>query len=271
MPFASPSRCVRHLIAALVALSAPALAEERDFCPERPGLDTPPCIVDRGHVVLEASAVDWTLDRQPGSRVDTLLFGDTLMRAGVTKRLEAQIGWTAFGRVRTRDGSGVVHMAGLGDVTLALKQSLSNPAGDGFSVALKPFVKLPTGGQAIGAGTWSAGLLLPVSYSLGKGAQLIATPEIDAAPDQDRSGRHFAWGSAAGVQVALTAAVSMSVEAQLIRDRDRDPAGHSTRALGEASLAWQAGSNTQFDIGAVAGLNRASPDLELIAGIARRF
>ncbi|GAO40818.1 hypothetical protein SCH01S_51_01510 [Sphingomonas changbaiensis NBRC 104936] len=260
---------MRHLIAALVTLSAPALAEERDFCPERPGLDTPPCIVDRGHVVLESSAVDWTLDRQPGSRVDTLLVGDTLMRAGMTDRLEAQIGWTAFGRVRTRDESGVMHMAGVGDVTLALKLGLLNPGGGGLAIALKPVATLPTGGQAIGAGTWSTGLLLPVSYSLGKGAQLIATPEIDAAPDQDGSGRHLAWGSAAGVQVALTAAVSMSVEAQLIRDRD--PAGHSTRALGEASLAWQPGPNTQFDIGAVAGLNRASPDLELIAGIARRF
>jgi hypothetical protein len=270
MTFASARRCARHLIlATLVAYAAPALAEERDFCPERPGLDTPPCIVDRGRVVVEASAVDWTLDRQAGTRTDTVLVGDALLRVGLTDRLEAQIGWTAYGHVRTRDGSAVATMAGVGDVMLGLKLGLLNPDGSGFSIALKPYATLPTGGEAIGAGTWSAGLQVPASYSLAEGLQLIATPEIDAAPDQDGNGRHLAWGSAAGVQAALTAEVSLAVEAQLIRDND--PSGHSTQALGEVSLAWQPGKNTQLDAGVIAGLNRASPDVELIVGLARRF
>jgi hypothetical protein len=269
MTFASARRSVRHLIAAALVLSTPALAEERDFCPERPGLDTPPCIVDRGHAVIEASAIDWTRDRQAGSRTDTVLIGDLLLRVGLTDRLEGQIGWTAYGHVRTRDAAGVAQSPGTGDVALAAKLGLLNPDGSGFSMAVKPYAVLPTGGRAIGAGTWSAGLQVPASYSIANDVQLIATPEIDAAPDRDGNGRHLAWGSTAGVQAALTAAVSMSVEAEVIRDRD--PAGHGTQALGEVSLAWQAGRSTQFDAGVVAGLNRASPGLELIAGIARRF
>jgi hypothetical protein len=269
MTFASADRRVRHLIPMLLALSSPGLAAERDFCPERPGLDTPPCIVDRDRVVVEVSAIDWTLDRQPGGRTDTVLIGDALVRAGIGGRLEAQLGWTAYGHVRTRDGAGVQDGSGAGDVMLALKLGLLRPDGQGTSLALQPFVTLPAGGSAIGAGTWSAGLRVPVSIAVDDEVQLIATPEIDAAPDRDRNGRHFAWSSTGGVQFGLGKAVALAVEAELIRDRD--PAGHNTQALGEASLAWQPGENTQFDVGLIAGLNRASPDLELVAGVARRF
>jgi hypothetical protein len=53
--------------------------------------------------------------------------------------------------------------------------------------------------------------------------------------------------------------------------RDEDPAGHATQALASLSFAWQPRSNLQLDMGAVAGLNSASPDVELYLGIARRF
>jgi hypothetical protein len=269
MTFASAGHGARHLIAATLVLSTHALANERDFCPERPGLDTPPCIVDRGRLVAEASAVDWTIERQVGNRADTVLIGDVLLRTGLTDRMEGQIGWTVYGHVRNRDASGVTTRAGVGDLMLALKLGLLNPDGSAVSVAVKPYATLPTGGEAIGAHTWSVGLQLPVSYAIARGAQLTATPEIDAAPDSDGNGRHLVWGSAGGVQASLTDTVSTSVEAQVLRERD--PAGHRTQVLGEVSFAWQPGRNTQFDVGAIVGLNRASPDVELVAGIARRF
>jgi hypothetical protein len=269
MRFASVKGAVRHAVLGLGLLSAPALAEERDLCPERPGLDTPPCIVDAGHILAEISAIDWTRDRQAGTRADTVLAGDALARFGLTDTAEAQIGWTAYGHARTRDAAGVASQSGVGDVLAAFKLNLAHPDGSGFSVALKPYATLPTGGGAIGAGTWGAGLLVPLSFDLGHGLQLTATPELDATPDQDRHGRHLAYGSAAGLQQKLSEAVSLAIEAQIIRDND--PSGHATMALSQVSLAWQPGKNTQLDIGAVAGLNHASPDIELIAGVSRRF
>jgi hypothetical protein len=63
--------------------------------------------------------------------------------------------------------------------------------------------------------------------------------------------------------------VSGTLELQAVRDDD--PAGHATEALAGLSFAWQPKSNLQLDMGAVAGLNHASPDVELYLGIARRF
>ena len=96
-----PRAAVLVLGAALTA--SPAWAQARDYCPERPGLNTPPCIVDKGHASLEISLADWTLDDQPDSHTDAVLIGDAKLRIGMTDTIEAQIGWTPYGHLRTRE------------------------------------------------------------------------------------------------------------------------------------------------------------------------
>ncbi|PZU59089.1 MAG: transporter [Sphingobium sp.] len=262
-------------IAALcVAASAPtvALADDlRPFCADRPGLGTPPCIVDDGHLIVETGIADWTREDDPDARTDTLSGGDLLLRYGLDTMTEAQIGWTAFGHVRSRDKAtgAVERMTGTGDVTLAVRRSLSHPDGDGFSAAVMPYATLPVGGRAIGAGTVTAGLLVPVSYSLTGGVQLALTPSVEASADEDRHGRHLSYGTVVSVEMDLADAVSATVEYQATRDRD--PSGHATQSLAAIALAVQPSDAVQLDLGAVMGLNHARADVEIYAGIARRF
>lgn len=257
---------------AMLGLSVPAQAEEaRDLCADRPGLGTPACTVEPGRMVLELGLGDWTREKDAASRTDTVVAGDALLRIGVTDSLEAQVGWTAYGHVRTRDRlTGAIDKAdGVGDVTLALRQNLHNPDGSGFSVALMPYATVPAGGSAIGAGDWGAGLIVPVSFDLGHGLSLGLTPEVDAAVDGDGNGRHLAYGSVAGLGFSLSDAVSGAIEAQVTHDHDPD--GHATQALAGLSFAWQPSDAMQFDVGLNLGLNRASADSELYLGIVRRF
>src|SRR5206468_2627830 len=114
-----------------------------------------------------------------------------------------------------------------------------------------------------------AGILLPTSYALTQIFTLELTPEWDAAVDGDGKGRHSAYGSAAGLGVKLNEKWSMSIEGQLIRDRD--PAGHSTQALAGAYVAWQPKDRMQFDAGAQVGMNHATPDVEVYFGITEKF
>ncbi|MEA3029094.1 MAG: hypothetical protein QOG13_419 [Sphingomonadales bacterium] len=253
----------------LSAAGAAHAQELRDFCPDRPGLGTPACTIDRGHVAVELGLLGWTLDRRRGAREDEIAAGDLLVRYGITDRLEAQIGWTAYGHVRTRDGNAVEQAGGTGDVFVALRQNLHNPDGAGLSVAIMPYATLPTGSRGIGAGDWGAGMLVPVSYALPHGFALGLTAEADAAVDADGAGRHFAFGAVIGLDVPVSDAIGATVE--LSARRDRDPAGASTELLAGASAGWTANDNLQLDIGANAGLNRGSPDLELYVGVARRF
>jgi hypothetical protein len=255
----------------LLLLAAPAAAEPlRDFCPDRPGLGTPPCTIDKGHGDVEIGLADWTLDKSAGQRTDTWVFGDTLVRYGLTDRLEMQLGWTAFGTVRERIGAGPSsHSSGTGDVTVALRRNLIHPDGSGFSAALMPYASLPTGGRTIGAGTWSAGLLLPVSYELPHGLQLSFTGRVEAAADEDRHGRHLAYGGVAGLDMKLAEPLTATVE--LSTQRDEESGGHSTEMLGSLSFAYLARPDLQLDVGANAGLSHDAPDVELYVGVAHRF
>lgn len=254
------------------AHASPAHAgEPRDLCPDRPGLGTPACTVEPGAVVGELGLGGWTRENDSAERTDTIIVGDALVRIGLTDSLEGQIGWTAYGHVRTRDkATGAVRKAGrTGDVTLALRQNLRNPDGSGFSVAVMPYATLPVGKAPIGAGDWGAGLLVPLSVELSDTVSFALTPGVEAAVDSDGHGRHLRFGSVAGLGFALGEQLSLSTEVAL--HRDRDPAGHTTEALLGLSAAWQANAATQFDVGLNCGLNGNSADSQLYVGIVRRF
>lgn len=252
-------------------IGAAQAQELRPFCPDRPGLGTPACTIDRGHVVAELGGIDWSLDQDDRTRTDSWTMGDLLLRYGVTQDMEVQVGWTAFGAVRTRDKvtGAIGHGAGIGDVTLAMRRNLSQPDGSGFSAAVMPTVTLPTGGATIGAGDWGTGLIVPLNYSLSDSFSIALTPEVDAAVDADRRGRHLAYGGVIGLGAQIGKAVSAALEFQALRDED--PGGHATKKLASISLAWQPKDDLQLDAGAVAGVNAASADMELYVGIARRF
>ena len=256
--------------AALLTVAGPARAGRlRDLCPDRPGLGTPACTMDPGHVMVELGLGDWSLTRQGGEREDDLSTGDLLVRYGLGSSLELQLGWTAYSHVRTRSGTTVAHRSGAGDLFVALRRNLSNPDGSGFSAALMPYATLPTGRDGIGAGDWGAGLLVPMSYRLDRLVTLDLTAEADAAVDADGHGRHFAYSAIAGVDLNLTDRIGAAAELEVARDED--PAGHATQALAGLSLDWSPNDDVQFDVGTNVGLNREAPDVEVYFGVARRF
>jgi hypothetical protein len=262
---------MKLLAVALLLLPTAVFAEDRDYCPARPGLGTPACTIAPGRVSVEMGLADWTRDDGPDMRQDTILIGDTLVRIGLTDSVEAQLGWTAFGHVRTRDKAigGVDTANRAGDALLGLKVNLRHPDGSGFSAAVQPFVTLPLGRTPVGAGDWGAGVVIPVSFDLGHKLSLQFSPEADAAVDQDGRGRHFAASGTIGLGLAISDTVSGTIEFQ--EARAYDPSGRTTQALSSISVGWMPSDRWQFDIGAVAGLNRAAPDAELYAGVSRHF
>ena len=246
------------------ALPSMLVAEPRELCPTRPGLNTPPCVVDSGRLLAEVGIADWTRDDSDGVRSDSIDLGQTLVRFALAPTTEMQIGWTAYSSRRMRDATGVTRMTGVGDVTLAVKQALGGGNGP---VAIQFAVTAPTGGD-VGKGDWEGKVLLPLQFDLAKGVALAATPEIDWRANGSGNGHHYAYGSAAGLNLNLAKTITLSLEASAMRDNDPDDA--KTEVLSSASLAWQPNDDTQVDVGVVKGV-RAAPDIELYVGISRRF
>jgi hypothetical protein len=258
------------LVTSLLA-DAAICAPLRDYCPDRPGLGTPACTIDQGHVSVELGLADWTLDRSRAERNDRLLLGGLLVRYGLGEVTEVQIGWTSFGREHDRDrlAGSFDRRSGAGDVMLALRHNLRHPDGSDVSAAIMVSATLPVGREPIGEGDWGAGVDLPLSWEMNENLTLELVPEVDAAVDEDGHGRHLAYGAVAGLAAKLSDALTTTVEYQHLRDRD--PAGHASQRLAGLSIAWQPKKDLQFDVGANGGLNRHSPDVELYVGVSRRF
>ena len=200
------------------------------------------------------------------AREETFLVGDTSLRYGIGPRTELRLAITAFGSVDVR---GAGSDQGIGDLTLGIRHSLTDPDAPGPAVAIQGYVTAPTGSSPLTAGEWSFGAALPMSFELTPSVSFAATPQIAAAADAGGDGQHLAFGSSAGFGFSITDTLAAGVDVAIIRDDD--PAGSSTQATTGLSFALQVSEDIQLDVGAVAGLNRDTPDLELYAGFVTRF
>lgn len=256
------------VLAALVTgLAGPALAQDlRDFCAERPGKATPPCILDKSHWQVEVGLFDETVRRGAGrGHEDDYAIGAFEVRYGLTRRLEVEGGWTPLVIVRPPDGGRV---SGVGDAVLGLRTALTDPDADGPAVSVQAFVTAPTATRGLGAGGWTGGVRLPVAVPLGRAWDLGLTPEVDVVRDGDGHGTHFAAAGAIGVSRGFGA---LTLSAELWAQRDDDPAEAIWQASADVAAAVMIGKHSQLDAGLNLGLNDDTPGVEVYAGIARRF
>lgn len=256
--------------AVLLGLASPAEGAEplRPFCPDRPGKDTPPCIVDEGHLVVEASPL--TFSKEEDGEVYAV--GDVAIRFGLAERVELSLAWTPLvvARLDQPDGDRRT-LRGIGDLTGAVKLNLRNPDGEGSSVAVQAFITAPTAKDEIGSGTWEGGVLVPLSFALTDTLGLSLVPEIDLLANEEGKGRHLAVTGVASLSRDLGRGVEASVE--LWSSLHREPNNRRTEASFDLALAWQPEKreNLQFDLEVDLGLTRATPAVEITAGVATRF
>jgi hypothetical protein len=260
------------LIAVLATLAEPAAAADlRDLCPDRPGRLTPACIVDAGHLLVETGAIDFIHDANATDITDTLTVASTTLRYGLTSHLEAVVAWSPYVSVRDRVRGGAATTArGIGDVLIGVKQSLLHPDGKGVSIALAPFVTIPTAKSAIGAGTSTQGLVVAVNIALPADFSLGLSPEVDRLPNAGDRSHHASYTMVGGISRAFGA---LTPGVELAATRDDDPTGRRTKATADAFVAWVPKSipTVQFDVATYVGLNRDTPDIEAYIGILKRF
>ncbi len=232
------------LVAALAA--APAHAQNRSFCAEKPGMGSPACTLGGGQAMVEVTVagLDHTNTRQFRLDVDT--FADTLLRFGLDDRTEVQLGLTGYIRaVRSDRRSGVSETAsGIGDSYVAVRRSLS------AATAIEAYILLPTGQSAVSAGTWGAGVVLPISLPSPAAFQLALTPEFNAVPGADGRSRHFVYGAVLGASTELASGWAGALEVSAIQNDE--PFNRYFGSKLAATLTWRATErlqfNTEFDL-----------------------
>jgi hypothetical protein len=264
-PIADAMRILLLSLAATLLAGSAQAQTLRDFCAERPGKATPPCIADKGHLMLEVGLADAVFTRGSGVHDDTYTLGATELRLGVSRRVEIDAQWLP---VIVDHQRGASSRTGVGDTALGLKAALTDPDGDGAAVSLSGFVTAPTATRGQGAGGWTGGLRLPIAGPLGPNIEFGLSPEVDVERDAAGGGTHLAWSGAAGLSRAF-GPTTFGVE--LWGQIDDDPADRTYQASADLTAAYAVGKNAQLDAGVNLGLNNATPDVEIYAGVARRF
>jgi hypothetical protein len=260
------------LIAAALFVALPARAQTaapsdgpRDFCAQRPGKATPPCILDAGRLQIETGLVDAVFQHSGGFHEDTYALGATELRLGISRRVELEASWAPVVIDQTR---GSPHRTGTGDASLAVLSALTDPDAMGLAVSAQAFVTLPTATHGLGAGGFTGGARLPMAIPLSDGFSLGLTPEVDVLRNAGGGGTHAAWVGVASLGRSFG---PVSLGAELWGQVEDEPAGTIRRASADLTGALMIGKTVQLDAGANFGLNRNTPDAEAYVGVSRRF
>lgn len=267
----APVRLGGTLFGAVLASAASAAwaQEAEPICADRPGLATPTCTVPPGKVQVETTFVAWASDRSAGVRTDELAVGESALKLGLTDRFHVEMVVSPYVRSRVREGGFSETVSGFGDLLLAAKYRLTRDDLP-VQVAVKPFVKIPTAKRTLGNGKAEGGIVIPIAYAIpGSQLSLGLSPELGLVADGDGAGHHLAMAQVAGLGIPLSPRLSVSVEAAAAWDWD--PAGTVRQYALSGSAAYLLSNDVQLDAGAVVGLNRETPNLEVYSGIALRF
>lgn len=252
IPVALPSIL---LLTSLPALLAGA-GELREMSTDRPDTTESPQTVDAGHFQIEASFFDYSRD----SGADTWVFGQLNLKAGVTRNSDVQLvleTWT--------DGDGDEPRSGFGDLTLRWKQNLRGNDGGITSLALMPYVTVPTGTK-VSAGEWQGGLIAPLGITVSDRVYIGLMTEVDVVHDEDSGDHEVEWLNSATLSLGLTEKTGVYLELVGISGADTD-----FQALFDTGITYAVSENLILDAGVRIGLNRAAEDFGVFTGMSIRF
>lgn len=186
---------------------------------------------------------------------------------GVTEDVDLVLGIPYQDYAVKEDGAMVAEERGPSDVAVEVKWRFLEK--DGFALAVKPGVSLPTGDEKKGLGTGKTG------YS----AFLIASRELEPmtflvnlgyirnenTADEQAGLWHISAAALYRATDRLTIAANIGQETNTDTNADKDPVFALTGVIYAVSESFE------VDLGVKAGLNDAETDMTYLAGIALRF
>jgi hypothetical protein len=248
-------------------------ADLRSFCTDRPTKSNGPCTVDAGHLQFESDVVNVTYDTSGGADTTSVLYTNPTLKLGLTNRLDLELNLAPYVTITSKDrASGAkTHASGVGDLFVRAKLNLIGDDGGQVSIALDPFVKIPTAPQPVGNGAVEEGLDAPMQFNLPDNWQLALGPEADGLKDALGSGQHLNLQMPVSLSRPLSKTVTGFVE--LWGDENFEPSGHVTQASFDLAAAWIPAKdpNFQLDGGVNLGLNNQTPRVQAYVGVSRRF
>jgi hypothetical protein len=233
---------------------------------DRPGQSTPPVVIPKGTLQVEAGV---ELERETGGDgpdTDTLTAPDLLLRVSIAEPVELRLRMDGL-EYQFRDGASDRALAS--DFGIATKAELFPQQG------LRPFTGLlvalsfPVGSEAISSGGFDPELAGLFQWDLGERTQLVFNT-VFAVPTQGSDGdrRIFQFDPRLSLDRAITRNIGAFVEyyGEIKAGGEAD-----THSL-DGGISWRiSGRRIQLDLSGGGGLVEAAPDWFVAAGVSMRF
>jgi hypothetical protein len=212
--------------------------------------------VPPGKFLLEMDALSLTFDRDAGDRYTGVGVASTFLTTGLTKNWDVQVGAELFLNQQFDSGGLRDRQSGVGDIYFRTKWRFYEDAASGTSVALLPYVKLPTNSGGVGNQSVEGGLIVPWQTTLPGEVTVAAMAELDFTRNDADNGYDSFWFTSAALQRQFTRALGAYGEVTLGKSSGGAPwagtiGGGVTLALSE---------NFWWDLAVYRGVSRGASD-----------
>lgn len=250
----------------------------RGMSTDRPNVTNTPQTIDAGHLQIEVGAIDYSYyrDRYQGADADlqSYDFGQFNFRLGVLNNLELNAVVDAYDFNRDHDEPTGINTdaGGFGDTTIGGKLNLwGNEIGDqpwATAMAIQPQFKFPTARSDIDNGRFEFSVAAPLLINLPAGFHLSTQPGIS----YERSVQNTGYVTGIENTLCLDRVFWKNLDLYIEYASDLTTESHA-KAVQTLDLGgiYALTDNIALDTGIAIGLNNASPNVEVLAGISIRF
>lgn len=247
-----------HAMLVILACQVPVCAaqELRPLSTDRPDTTESSHTVDAGHFQFEMEIATWTRD---GNYRD-FSFGQLNSKFGLDDSTDLQVVSPFFTQVHNGE-------EGFGDLQVRLKRNLWGNDEGSTSMAVMPFIQLPTSSGDLGSDKIEGGLLVPFGFDGPAGWSCAAMGELALEANED-SEYHFVGLTSATASHAVTEQSAVFFELVSILSAE---SGADWEAYFNTGMTWLMTPTWQLDGGIRIGLTDASADYSPFLGVSTKF
>lgn len=208
-----------------------------------------------GAWLLEADLLGFSATgaREGAPAQEGLAVGSFLLSTGLTQHLDLQVGFETWLQEKSK-GEPPETVSGQGRTSVRVKGCLWGKDGETLTLALLPYLQLPTEARGLGSRKAEYGLVVPLSLPLGATDSLASMVGVHSAPGEE--GRVTTYFGGLVWTQRLTEQADLYFEALT---------EHETRGLPGAlqvgaGLLLTPSASLQWDLVCYFGVNRRAPD-----------
>jgi hypothetical protein len=215
-----------------------------------------PVTVQPGHFLLEVDALSLSIDHDDDSRYTAVGAGLAFLTTGLTQNWDVQVGAQLFlSQDYTIEGVGGSE-SGVGDVYLRTKWRCYESKETWTSVALMPYVKIPTNSGGVGNDSVEGGLIIPWATRVWGDVVVEAMAQVELRRNAADDGYDSYWYGSAAAKRQLTKQIGLYAEAAIAKSSG----GEDFEGLLGAGATYALTENMIFDLGMYHGLSAGAAD-----------